>query len=154
VSLLWLLNLGFAASGADAPPPVVDTPQTPAGGSRRSRTRRYTLRIDGKIFEADSEAEALAILHRAQALAEQAAIARANEIVERALPKAISLGAVKPIAIKAPTVDVSADLKAAAAAAQAAIDRAYENASALAEMRLLLALQEAEDDEEEFLLLH
>jgi hypothetical protein len=49
---------------------------------------------------------------------------------------------------------VSADLKAAAAAAQAAIDRAYENASALAEMRLLLALQEAEDDEEEFLLLH
>jgi hypothetical protein len=93
-------------------------------------------------------------LEQAQVLAEKAASNRADEIVEKALPKAISLGAVKPIAIKAPTVQVSEALQAQADATQAAIDRAYANASAIAELRLLLALRAAEEDEEEFLLLH
>lgn len=125
--------------------------QRPAG--RRSR-RKYIIRVEGRVFEADDEREALAILAQAQVLAEKAASNRADEIVERALPKAISLGAVKPIAIKAPTISVSSGLKAQAEATQAAIDRAYASASAAAELRLLLALMEAEDDEDDFLLLH
>lgn len=151
--LAWILNMDFAASGSDAPPPSPDVPSSKAAGRSRKR-RRYTIRIDGQIFEAEDEQQALSILAQAQALAEVAATKRADEIVERALPKAISLGAVKPISIKAPTLNVSSALAAQAEAAQAAIDRAYADASAAAELRLLLALMAAEEDEEEFLLLH
>lgn len=134
----------------DTAPPT----QTPAGGSRTRRgQRRYVIRVDGKIFQADSEAEAVAILQQVAALADKAALNKADEIVERALPKAISLGAVKPIAIKAPALSVPG-LSAAAEAAQQAIERAYANASAAAELRLLMAVLAAEEDEEEFLLLH
>ena len=61
------------------------------------------------------------------------------------------MGAVKPIRIKVPTIDASPELEQQAAMTAIAVARAYENASMLAEMRLLLAL--AEEDEEELLLL-
>jgi translation initiation factor IF-2 len=149
--LLWIVQLGYKA-GAAAAPPVVTPSAKGAGRSRRRR--KYIIRIEGRVFEAEDESQAIAILEQAQVLAEKAASNRADEIVEKALPKAISLGAVKPIAIKAPTVQVSEALQAQADATQAAIDRAYANASAIAELRLLLALRAAEEDEEEFLLLH
>jgi hypothetical protein len=126
---------------------------TGAGRSRR-RGSKYVIRIDGKIFEADSEAEAVHILNQAQALAEKAARTKAEQIVERALPKVITLGAVKPIQIKAPDVQASGELQAAADRAREAIARTYANESAIAEMRLLMAVRSAQDAEEEFLLLH
>lgn len=146
-------TLTFSPAGvlSDASAPAV---VARSGGAGRSHRRRYTIRIDGQVFEAEDESEAVAILAQAQALAEKAATNRAEEIVERALPKALSLGAVKPIAIKSPTINVSNALAAEAQAAQAAIDRAYAHASAVAELRLLMALTEADDDEEDFLLLH
>jgi hypothetical protein len=124
-----------------------------AGRPRRPRRKRYVLRIDGKIFEADSEAEALALIEGAQRLAEQAANNRADEIVKKALPKAVSLGRVKPIAIKAPSIMVPDELQAAADMARAAIERTYADASAAAELRLLLALQAMQEEEEDLLLL-
>ena len=156
MALAWLLNLGFAAGGAPSPTPTPSpAPPSGAGRPRRSR-RRYTIRIDGQLFEAEGEAEALEILRQAQALAEVAAQRKADDVVERALPKAVRVGAVKPIVLKTPTVQVSQELQAAAAEAQAAIDRAYADASAAAEMRLLLALAALAEDEEEdeLLLLH
>lgn len=149
--LLWIVQLGYKA-GAAAPTPPATTSTKGAGRSRHRR--KYVIRIEGRVFEVEDESQAIAILEQAKVLAEKAAAIRADEIVERALPKAISLGAVKPIAIKAPTIQVSDALQAQAQATQAAIDRAYANASAAAELRLLLALMEAEDDEEDFLLLH
>lgn len=157
--MLWLLNMGFAAGGAAAPTPT-PSPAAPTGAGRPRRSRRrYTLRIDGRLFEAQDEEQALQILAQVRSLAEVAAQRKADDVVERALPKAVQLGKAKPIRLKTPTVQVSQELRAAASEAQAAIDRAYANASAAAEMRLLLALAElaslAEDeDEEELLLLH
>jgi len=144
-ALGWLLNLDFSASPADTPP-VVDTPSS-KGAGRSRRRRRYVIRIEGRVFTAESEAEALAILKQAEALAEIAATRKAEEIVERALPKAMSLGAVKPINIKTPGVEASPELEAQAIETMVAISRAYENASMLAEMRLLLALAEEEEEE-------
>ena len=122
-----------------------------AGRPKRRRRQRYRISIEGRVFHADSEAEAVAILKQAETLAEVAATRKADEIVERALPKAVSLGAVKPINIKTPTVEASPELEYQAQQTMLAIARAYENASMLAEMRLLLAL--AEEEEEELLLL-
>jgi len=134
------VSLGAASSGAGRP--------------RRPRTRRYTIRIEGQIFEADSEEEVASILEQAKALAEKAARNKADEIVERALPKAVALGKVKPIAIKAPTISVPDDLAALADSTREAIAKTYASESANAELRLLLALRAAEDEDEEFLLLH
>lgn len=125
-----------------------------AGRPRRSRRRRYTIRIDGQLFHADSDAEAMQILERAQTLAEVAARKKADTIVERALPKAVSLGRVKPIEMKAPSISVPQDLRAVADRVSEAIARTYASESANAELRLLLALQAAEEEDEEFLLLH
>ena len=129
-------------------------PKSGAGRPRRPRRRRYTIRIEGQIFEADSDAEAMYILEQAQALAERAARTKADTIVQRALPKAVSLGKVKPIQIKAPTIAVSDDLAALAESVQQAIAKTYADESANAELRLLLALRAAEEEDEEFLLLH
>ncbi len=151
--LAWLNTLGYKSAAASPTPTPSPAPsQTPAGRSRK-RKRRYAIRIEGRVFEAESEAEAVAILQQAAALAEIAATRKADEVVERALPRAVSLGAVKPIQLKVPTIQASPELMSAVVDAQLAIDRAYENASALAELRLLLALAE-EEDEEELLLLH
>jgi hypothetical protein len=147
----------WKAVWTQSPPAPTPTPSppTPSGGkAKRGRgIRRYTIRIESQVFEADTEAQAIAILEQAKALAELAAERKADEVVVRALPRATSLGAVKPIQLKAPTVQASRELTSAVADAQAAIDRAYANASALAELRLLLALAE-DEDEEELLLLH
>lgn len=125
----------------------------PAGRIARKR-RRYTIRIDGQLFNADSDEEALQILNQAQVLAEIAARKKADSIVERALPKAVMLGKVKPIEMKAPSITVPQDLQAVADRVSEAIARTYADESANAELRLLLALRAAEDEEEEFLLLH
>lgn len=125
-----------------------------AGRPRKHRRRKYTIRIEGQIFEADSDAEAQAILEQAQALAEVAARNKADAIVTRALPKAVSLGKVRPIEMKAPSISVPDDLQAIADRVREAIARTYANESANAELRLLLALRAAEEEDEEFLLLH
>jgi len=144
--LAWIIQLGYKAGTAPTPPPV-DTPSAKGAGRSRRRRRPYVIRIEGRVFNANDEAEALAILKQAEALAEIAATRKADEIVERALPKAMSLGAVKPINIKTPNVEASPELEAQAIETMVAISRTYETASMLAEMRLLLALAEEEDEE-------
>lgn len=129
-------------------------PKSGAGSRTRPKRRRYTIRIDGQLFNADSDEEAQQILNQAQALAEVAARKKADAIVERALPKAVSLGKVKPIEMKAPTITVPEELQALAERVNEAIARTYADESMAAEMRLLLALRAAEEEDEEFLLLH
>lgn len=150
--MLWLINLDFAASGSDAPPAPAPTTQTPAGRSRRRQ--RFVIEIDGQYFEVGSEAEALAILAQARALAEKAAQAKADDIVERATPKVLQARVVKRVSIKTPKVQASKELKEAVQETRIAIERVYRTASDTAELRLLLALAEFEEDEEEVLLLH
>jgi hypothetical protein len=153
--VLWLINLGFAAGGTVEPPTPTPTPapSVGAGRPRRRRTRPYVIRIDGKVFEAGSEAEALQIIGQAKLLAEKAAALKSDDVVERALPRARALGRVKPISIKAPSLTVSYELQHAAREAQAAIDRAYRNASAAAELRMLLAIAQEQEDDDLLLLL-
>lgn len=142
---------GFWADGfwtnQGAPEPEPETTQQPAGSSRRRR--HYYVEIDGQIFLADSQAEALGILETAKLLAERAAQSRADSLVEHATPKAIRARVVRKVAIKAPSVSVSDELRDAALQAQQAIERAYRDASVAAELRLLLALQAAQEDEQD-----
>jgi len=144
-------------SSTPTPPSPSPAPAEPTpAGSSRTRRRRYYVEIDGQTFLADTQAEALEILETARLLAERAAQSRADSLVEHAAPKAIRAGVVRKVAIKAPTVSVSDELRDAAIETQRAIERAYRDASVAAELRLLLALQaaqEAEQDEEDVLLL-
>jgi hypothetical protein len=154
--MLWLVNLGFAAGGTVTPPTPSPAPAGPTPAGRSRRKRRYYVEIDGQAFFARSQAEALEILETARLLAERAAQSRADSLVEHAAPKAIRAGVVRKVAIKAPTVFVSDELRDAAIETQRAIEQLYRDASVAAELRLLLALQaaqEAEQDEEDVLLL-
>lgn len=154
-ALGWLLNAGFAGSPVGAAPAPAPTTAVIGRARRQARRQRFVVEIDGQYFEAASEAEALAILAQARALAERAAQAKADDIVERATPKVLQARVVKRVAIKTPKVQASQELAQAAEETRLAIERTYRSASDAAELRLLLALAAAaEADEEEFLLLH
>lgn len=149
-----------------APQPTpVDTTQTPAGSSRsrRQQRRRYQVEIDGQVFEARDQSHALEILEQARLLAERAAHAKADDIVERATPKVAAARVVKRVSIKTPSIRVPDELRNEAAKTRVAIDKVYRDASVTAELRLLLALsqatereaaQAARDEEDMLLLLH
>jgi hypothetical protein len=142
----WLTSW---ASTFVPPTPEPDAGQTPAGRKRRQK-RRYFVEVDGQLFFAEDEGHARAILDRAAELAEKAAEQQAEEIIEKRLAKSATRKVV-PVRIKAPALETSAplDLKPY----EDRIRRAYERAAELAELRLLLARQQALEDEEEALLL-
>lgn len=142
--LAWLMNLGFAASGSDAPPIVVEATQTPAG-----RRRRLYVEIDGQSFSVDTEAQAVQLLQRARALAEHQAEQKAEIATKRLRRKEI----VPRVQLTIPEITVSPDLQAVTAPLIADIERLYNKAAELAELRLLLARQMADEEDDDDVLL-
>jgi len=148
--LAWIVQLGYKAGAGAAPTPTpAATTPTPAGSSSRTK-RRYLVQIDGQDFPVASEAQAIALLQQARALAERQAEAKTKS-VERRLRKRAEVPAV---ALKAPDIVVPFEFSAATAPLIADIERLYQRASMEMELRLLLEKQrQAEDDDEEVLLL-
>ena len=145
--LPWIVQLGYKAGQAATPPTPDPTPAAnPAGSNKR---RRYYVEIDGQAFPVASEAEAVALLQRARAIAERQAEAKATS-VERRLRKRV---AVPAIALKTPSITVAPELRAATAPLIADIERLYAKASLEMELRLLLEKQRAADDDDEDVLL-
>lgn len=124
--------------------PAPDTPPVvPAGKPRR----RYYVEIDGQTFPVDTPAEATQLLQRARALAEHQAEAKASVAVKRlaSKPRVPVVRVTAPVIIASPELDVApliADIK-----------RLYEKAAITAELRLLLAKQLADEDDEDDVLL-
>lgn len=145
--LLWVLNLGFAASGAGASPIVLDLPQTGGGRAARHVRHRYFIEIDGQHFPVDSEAEARELLERARAIAERQAEAKASVAVKRLKSKT----RVPVVRVQPPVITASPELHLAPLIAD--IRRLYDTAAEIAELRLLLARQQAMDDDDEDVLL-
>jgi hypothetical protein len=141
---------GFWADGFwsedDTPAPPVVTEPTPAG---RSKRRRYYVEIDGQPFEVSSTQEAQYILDRAKALAERAA----EEAAKKVEAKVSRVAKPKPIRLEKPRVRISPELAIDTAPFIRDIGRIYDNAAALAELRVLLARAADEDEEESILLL-
>lgn len=144
---------GFWADGfwtnEGAPEPAAEpTGQTPAG---RARKRLY-VEIDGQTFPVDSAAQAVELLQRARALAEQQAEKKSRRITKALRHKPV----VPNVRIDTPAIAVSPELKADAAPLIADIERLYRRAAETAELRLLLMKQlerEQEDDDEDDVLL-
>ena len=123
------------------------------GAGRRKRRRKYVVEIDGEEFIVDSEQQAMALLDRAKALAQQAARAKADEVVEKVMPRAMRIGKTRKIILKPPTISGSSALSEEIRQEQAAIRQIYLDAAVAAELRLLLLLQQMQDDEETIILL-
>jgi hypothetical protein len=127
--------------------PVVETAQqTPAG---KRRPHRYFLEIDGQQFLVDSAAEATQLLQRARAIAEHQAEQKA-QVAEKRLKSKPKVPAVR---VDAPSITVSPDLLADVKPLIEDIKRLYLRAGELAELRLLLARQLADEDDDEDVLL-
>ena len=120
--------------------------ETPAG---RRRRRRYAIEIDGRQFVTESLAEAEALLRQAQSLAPKAAERQAERIVKRA----VRTGEARTVALPVPTISAPPELEDAARQAREQIAAAYRDAALVAEIQLLLQLQQELDDEEALLLL-
>jgi hypothetical protein len=146
--MLWLINLGFAASAADAPPaPVVDATPTPAG---KPRKHRYFVEIDGQQFLVDSAEAARQLLQQARAIAESQSEKKAKK-AERYLKKRASIPKVE---LPEPVIRVSAEIAPDLVPVIDDIKRLYRQAAELAELRLLMLKQrQAEDDDEDDVLL-
>lgn len=145
--LAWALNLGFAAGGVAPEPEPEVVGQTPAG---RKRKRRYVVEVDGQQFIAEDEGHARAILDRAAELAEKAAAEQAQEITTKRLAKSATRKVV-PVKIQVPALTTSAPIDLVPY--EKRIREAYQRAAELAELQLLLARQQAIEDEDEVLLL-
>ena len=130
---------------------VVGGGVTPAGRSRRRR--KYVVEIDGQEFVVDDEQQAQALLDRAKDLARKAAEAQAAEVVKKVSPRALRTGKTKRITLKAPAIAGPKELDPEIAKARAEIKQIYLDAAIVAELQLLLMLQQLNDDEEAILLL-
>jgi hypothetical protein len=139
-----LLNNVLDTAGAPSPSPAPATP-TPAGSSRRKL--KY-VEIDGQQFIVNSDAEAVELLQHARALAER----QTEDRVERVTTALARKTKVPKVNIDPPQISVSTDIAAVTAPLIADIERLYRNAATTAELRLLLAKQ-MEDDEDDLLLL-
>ncbi len=122
------------------------------GAGRPSRRRRrYVVEIDGQMFEAQSVEHAQAILDRARELAQTAAEEVAAEVVP---VKAVRKVGKKPIALPTPTISSpDPELADAVRAARVAINETYRRAALEAELAYWMARQADEDEEEALLLL-
>lgn len=122
------------------------------GAGRRTR-RRYYVEIDGQYFPVEDAQEAKTLLDQARAMAERSAEIAAQK-VEKRVKKVVAKGRDPgEIRIERPTVTASPELQLDLSGIRADIDRLYANAAALLEMRVLLELKAAEEDEEEAIML-
>lgn len=126
------------------PAPVVPN-VVPAGKAGRKERHRYFVQIDGQDFEVASSAQAIEILQRARAIAEQ----QAEQKAERATKQLKRKRVVPAVRIAAPAITVSPEIRAEAAPLIADITRLYEKAAVNAELRLLLMKQMRDDDDDE-----
>ena len=147
--LLLLFHISDGAVPPD-PQPEPEAQQTPAG--KKKPSRKYVIEIDGQEFIVDSAQQAQALLDRATALAKKAAEAATEQLVTKATPKAIRLGKVKPVTLKAPKLDGPDEFVEKLRAARTEIRRIYLDAAVIAELRILMALEAEQDDEEAILL--
>lgn len=141
------MNLGFAASPSDAPPPVAAPTVTPAG---RKKHRKY-IEVDGNVFEVESIEHARALFDRIKALAQT----QAEKIVEPIIAKNLKQPPKnRPIKVAAPDISTSIDeLQGLTLKLRDEIRSIYRQASIDAEIRLRLQLQQIEDDDEDMLML-
>jgi hypothetical protein len=109
------------------------------GGGKRKH--RYFVQIDGHDFEVRSRAEAVEILQKAAAIAERAA----EKAAERKAASIPVTSKVRKVSLKPPVITTNAPVDIAPYLQ--AIERAYQNAAAAAEIRLLLEAQMREEDE-------
>lgn len=148
------LTITVSGTLADPLTPVVSATPVPAGASSsryRRSARRLFVQIDGQDFEVASEAQAVELLTRARAIAEQQAEQKAVRVEKRLRKKP----AVPVVELKVPSIVVPHELAAATAPLIADIERLYRKASVEMELRLLLARQREADerDDEDVLLL-
>ena len=145
---LWLgrsIGQWFGQFGGTVEPPVEpeDYRETPAG----RRRKRYYVEIDGQEFQVANPTEALALLDRAKALAQQVAPETAEKVVAKAIRKA------QAPKVAAPEIKASPEIAKAVEPAKQDIERIYRDAAMAAEIRLLMELRAEQDDEEALLLL-
>jgi hypothetical protein len=126
----------------EPPEPEPEVAQTPAGISRK---RRLYVEIDGQQFPVESVAEATELLQRARALAEKQADERAVVATKKLKRKRV----VPKVRIAAPVITVSPEIAVDVSPLIADIERLYRQAAETAELRLLLARQMREEDEDE-----
>jgi hypothetical protein len=138
----WLTS--WSSTFVPPPPPEPDT-----GAGRPRRKRRYYVEVDGQQFDVANAAEAQQLLQRARALAEQAAETKAKKVEA----KAARAQKPRPIRIEAPRITASPELRLDLAPIRRDIARIYDDAAALAELRLLIQRAIEEDEEEAILLL-
>ncbi len=126
--------------------------QTPAGSSRSKHKakKRYFVEIDGQQFAVSDASQAVELLQRARAIAESQAEQKAA-VAEKRLKAKPRIPVVR---LGTPVISVSPELRKDAAPLIADIERLYAKAAEIAELRLLMAKQLAdEQDEEDALLL-
>jgi hypothetical protein len=126
----------------EPPEPEPEVAQTPAGISRK---RRLYVEIDGQQFPVESVAEATELLQRARALAEKQADERAVVATKKLKRKRV----VPKVRIAAPVITVSPEIAVDVSPLIVDIERLYRQAAETAELRLLLARQMREEDEDE-----
>lgn len=143
--LLWILNLDFAASGADAPPPTPDTTQKPAGRKRR----RYEVEIDGRVFAVESVAHARALLEQAREVALRTAPQVALQVAQERVRTS------RPVHTPSPLITSDAyEIRSLIKDYRKSITDIYRKAAIDAEIQLRLeAKLRAEDDDEDDILL-
>jgi hypothetical protein len=133
----------------NAPTPPTPAPTTPTVGGTRRKQRLY-VEIDNQYFPVKSFQEAQQLLLQARALAERQSEEK-SERVTKVLRKKAKVPTVK---IQAPVIEVAPELKANLAPLINDIDRLYKQAAQVAELRLLMALAEDDEDDDVFLLLN
>jgi hypothetical protein len=138
------MSLLLARLASGTPPVAEEAGQTPAG--RRTK-RRYFVEIDGQQFLVDTPQQAMALLERAQRLAEQTAQDDAERIVSAALPRIRALGKVEPVRL-APRIKTDVRTPEVERI-KVEIARIYAQAAQAAEIRLLMERQAIQDDEDE-----
>ena len=148
---LLIPGVGMIMSSEVAEEPAAESAVVPAG--RKTRRRKYVVEIDGQDFEVESEQQAYALLDRAKALAKKAAEAKAAEVIAKVTPRAIRTRKSNRITLKPPVIEGPGELSAEILKARAEIKQIYADAAIVAELQLLLMLQQLNDDEEALLLL-
>jgi len=118
-------------------------------GHAGKKRRRYYVEIDGQRFEVANATEAYALLARARAVAERAAELAADKVVEKRTDRP----RVSRVALIPPKVTASPELELDLAPIREQLANVYENAAAVAELRLLMLKALADEDEEDAIFL-
>jgi hypothetical protein len=147
-ALAWLMNLGFAATGADAPPPAPVETASPAG----RRRRRLYVQIDGQDFPVESLEHAQALLDQAKLLARRVAPQKAEEKLTTHL---VVSPYQRPKIDRPHIVTHSPELHEIVRKAREVITETYKAAYRDAEIRLRMEGEQRaqEDDDEDFMML-